>query len=139
MLQDESLSLDRVQAKVEAAAKFGLVILDACRSNPFLTRMVRTGGAKRSVAKGLGGTEPEGNMLVAYSAKHGTVAEDGEGENSPFTRALLTHLEEPGLEVTLLFRRVRDDVREFTQQRQEPFTYGALGSDLLYFKVGPPR
>jgi len=136
---DEALSLDRVQAKVEAAAKFGLVILDACRSNPFIARMARTGGAKRSVAAGLAGTEPEGNMLVAYSAKHGTVAEDGEGENSPFTRAFLAHLEEPGLEVTLLFRRVRDEVRERTQQRQEPFVYGTLGSDLLYFKLGPPR
>ncbi len=136
---DEALSLDRVQAKVEAASKFGLVILDACRNNPFLARMVRTGAAKRSVASGLAGTEPEGNVLVVYSAKHGTEAEDGDGQNSPFTKALLAHLEEPGLEVTLLFRRVRDDVRERTEQRQEPFTYGTLGSDLLFFRPGPPR
>jgi uncharacterized caspase-like protein len=101
--------------------------------------MVRTGAAKRSVASGLAGTEPEGNVLVVYSAKHGTEAEDGDGQNSPFTKALLAHLEEPGLEVTLLFRRVRDDVRERTEQRQEPFTYGTLGSDLLFFRPGPPR
>ena len=103
---DETLSLDRVQAKVQAAGKFGLVILDACRSNPFLSRMARTGRAGRSVGRGLADTEPEGNMLVAYSAKHGTVAEDGVGKHSPFTQALLAHLEEPGLEINLLFRRI---------------------------------
>ena len=52
------------------------IILDSCRNNPFSARMVRTGGA-RSIARGLANIEPEGNVLVSYSAKHGTTASDG--------------------------------------------------------------
>ena len=132
---DEAISLDRVQAKVDAASRFGLVILDACRNNPFLSRMVRAGGATRSVGQGLGVIEPEGNVLVAYAAKHGTFAEDGTEKHSPFTEALLRHIEEPDLEVSILFRRIRDDVRKKTDRRQDPFVYGSLGSELLYFKT----
>lgn len=124
----------RVQAKVDAATKFGLVILDACRNNPFLARMARQGGATRPIGRGLASIEPEGNVLVAYAAKHGTVAEDGSGQNSPFTEALLAHIEEPGLEISILFRKVRDEVRKKTQRRQDPFIYGSLGSELLFFK-----
>ncbi len=134
-VSDEALSLSAVQAKVDAATKLGLVILDACRNNPFLSRMARTGGTTRSVARGLPAIEPEGNVLVAYSAKHGTTADDGTGPHSPFTEALLAHIEEPGLEVTFLFRRIRDQVRTKTDRRQEPFLYGTLGSEPLYFKA----
>ena len=105
---DETLSLTQVQAKVDAATKLGLVILDACRNNPFVSRMVRTGGASRSIGRGLSPIEPEGNVLVAYAAKHGTTADDGTGKHSPFTEALLAHIEEPGLEINFLFRKVRD-------------------------------
>ena len=78
-------------------------------------------------------------MLVAYAAKHGTTAEDGSGEHSPFTEALLGHIEEQGLEINFLFRKVRDRVREKTAKRQEPFLYGSLGSEPLYFKVADAR
>ena len=74
-------------------------------------------------------------MLVAYSAKHGTTALDGEGGHSPFTEALLNDIEEPGLEVNFLFRKVRDEVRSKTQRQQEPFLYGSLSAELLYFKA----
>lgn len=130
---DETIALDRVQAKVDAASKLGLVVLDACRNNPFIARMVRS-RATRSLGRGLASVEPEGNVLVAYAAKHGTAAEDGTQTNSPFTRALLAHMEEPGLEINILFRKVRDAVRKNTQGRQDPFVYGSLGSELLYFK-----
>ena len=63
-------------------------------------------------------------MLVAYAAKGGTVAADGKGRNSPYTQALLAHLEEPGLEVGLMFRKVRDAVLKSTGRKQESFTYG---------------
>ena len=132
---DETISLTQVQAKVDAAAKLGLVILDSCRNNPFAERMVRSLGAGRSLGRGLANIEPEGNVLVAYSAKHGTTASDGVGQNSPFTEALLAHIEEPGLEINFLFRKVRDAVRAKTQRRQEPFLYGSLSSELLYFKA----
>ncbi len=132
---DELMSLDRVQAKVDAASKIGLVILDACRNNPFAARMVRSAGATRAIRPGLASVEPDGNVLVAYAAKHGNVAEDGAGKNSPFTEAILAHIEEPGLEINFLFRRVRDAVRAKTERRQEPFVYGSLGSEPLFFKT----
>jgi tetratricopeptide (TPR) repeat protein len=135
---DEAISLTQVQTKVDAAAKLGLVILDSCRNNPLVERMVRSAGSTRSLgsgARGLASVEPEGNVLVAYSAKHGTVALDGSGQNSPFTEAMLTHIEEPGLEINFLFRKIRDDVRKKTLRRQEPFLYGSLSSEPLYFKA----
>ena len=138
-VEDEAISLSRVQAKVDAASKLGLVILDSCRNSPFLARMTRSGGATRAIGNGLAAIEPEGNVLIAYSAKHGTVAEDGKGQHSPFTEALLAHIEEPGLEINFLFRRVRDEVRKKTERRQEPFLYGSLGSELMFFKNSSTR
>jgi tetratricopeptide (TPR) repeat protein len=136
---DETISLTQVQVKVDAATKLGLVILDACRNNPFTDRMARAGGAARSIGRGLANVEPEGNVLIAYAAKHGTTASDGAGQNSPFTEALLAHVEEPGLEINFLFRKVRDAVREKTGRRQEPFLYGSLSSEPLYFRASISR
>ena len=133
-IADETISLTSVQTKVDSATKLGLVILDSCRNNPFLSRMARSGNIGRSVERGLAIVEPEGNVLVAYSAKHGTTAEDGMGVHSPFTEALLSYIEEPGLEINFLFRKVRDEVRKKTDRRQEPFLYGSLSSEPLYFK-----
>jgi tetratricopeptide (TPR) repeat protein len=131
---DEAISLTSVQTKVDGATKLGLVMLDSCRNNPFISRMARSGSIGRSVERGLAIVEPEGNVLVAYSAKHGTTAEDGSGVHSPFTEALLSYIEEPGLEINFLFRKVRDEVRKKTDRRQEPFLYGSLSSEPLYFK-----
>jgi tetratricopeptide (TPR) repeat protein len=138
-VSDEAISLTQVQAKVDAASKLGLVILDSCRNNPFLEHMSRSFGGTRAIGQGLANVEPEGNVLVAYSAKHGTTALDGEGAHSPFTEALLKHIEEPGLEINFLFRKVRDDVRNKTQRQQEPFLYGSLSAELLYFKAVPAQ
>lgn len=132
----EAVKLDTVLRQVESARKLRLVILDACRNNPLGTKMKRSKGATRSVSRGLKSVEPDGDVLVAFAAKHGTVAEDGSGSNSPYTKALLRHLETPGLEINFLFRRVRDSVRKETSRRQEPFTYGSLGSEAVY--LSPP-
>ena len=132
----EAVSLDLVIRTVEHAGKLRLVILDACRNNPFAARMER-GGATRSIGRGLSRVEPSGEMLVAYAAKEGTVASDGAGRNSPYTAALLRHLEEPGLEVGLMFRKVRDAVLEATGRQQEPFTYGSLSSKGAYLAKPP--
>jgi tetratricopeptide (TPR) repeat protein len=136
---DETIALSRVLEKVENARKLRLVILDACRNNPFVARMVRTGGALRSIGRGLAQVEPEGGVLVAYAAKHGSTAEDGPGANSPFAEALLAHMEDPGLEINFLFRKVRDRVLANTGRRQEPFLYGSLPSESLFFKQAEAR
>jgi tetratricopeptide (TPR) repeat protein len=132
-VEEEAIPLDRVLSKVEGAHKLRLVILDACRDNPFARRLADASGT-RSVGRGLGRVEPTGGILVAYSARDGQVAQDGNGANSPFALALVKHLEEPGVEISLLFRKVRDTVFTGTRGQQEPFTYGSLPAEALFFK-----
>jgi hypothetical protein len=132
----EAMSLRSMLPAVESAGKLGLVILDACRNNPFAARMQRS-IRTRAVSRGLVGIEPSGNVLVAYAAKEGTTAADGAGRNSPFTASLLKHLETPGLEVNFLFRNVRDDVINATKRQQQPFVYGSLSKDAIYLKSPP--
>jgi hypothetical protein len=129
-LEYEAVTLESVVQSVKGARRLRLIILDACRNDPM---PALAGGATRSVgSRGLGVIEPSGDILVAYSAKHGTVAEDGPpGGHSPFAAALLTHLPTPGLDVRLLMGRVRDTVIQATNRRQEPFTYGSIGGDTL--------
>jgi Caspase domain len=135
-VDQEAISLHAVMLMASAASKLGLIILDACRNNPFLRTMKRT-IATRSLSRGLSRIEPENNVLVAYSAKDGTTAADGSGRNSPFTTALLKYLEVPGLEINFLFRDVRDDVIASTGGEQEPFVYGSLSKEAIYFKPPP--
>src|SRR6478752_10673523 len=126
---DEALSLDRVLLAIEPAKRLRLVILDACRDNPFSKVMKRT-VASRAIGQGLAKVEPTSpNMLIAYSAKAGSTAADGDGQNSPFTVALSKHLTTPGLDVRRAFGFVRDEVLKTTSYRQEPFVYGSLGGD----------
>ncbi|PDT88602.1 caspase (peptidase) [Bradyrhizobium sp. Y36] len=126
---DEALSLDRVLVAVEPAKQLRLVILDACRDNPFGKTMKRT-VASRGIGRGLAQVEPTSpNTLIAYSAKAGFTAQDGDGANSPFTVALSRHLTTPGLDVRRAFGYVRDDVLKSTGNKQEPFVYGSLGGE----------
>jgi hypothetical protein len=130
-VHDEALSLDRVLQVLEPARRLRLVILDACRDNPFLRTMTRT-VATRAVSRGLAQVEPSRpNTLIAFAAKAGSLAEDGSGEHSPFTTALLKHIAEPGLDIRLALGRVRDEVLEKTRNGQEPFVYGSLGGSLV--------
>jgi hypothetical protein len=126
---DEAFSLDRILLAIEPAKKLRLVVLDACRDNPFTKGMRRT-VASRSIGRGLAQIEPASpNTLIAYSAKAGSTALDGDARNSPFTLALAKHLTTPGLDVRRAFGFVRDDVLKTTGNRQEPFVYGSLGGD----------
>src|SRR5437016_10494012 len=136
---DEALSLDRVLLAIEPAKKLRLVILDACRDNPFSKNMKRT-VATRAIGQGLAKVEPTSpNMLIAYSAKAGSTALDGDTKNSPFTIALAKHLATPGLDIRRAFGFVRDDVLKATSNRQEPFVYGSLGGDDVPLVPAPVR
>ena len=112
-----------------------LVILDACRNNPFRGRLVRSGAVTRGSLPGLAVVEPEGNVLVAYSAKAGTLAQDGERALSPFAEALVKHVGTPGLDVRLMFGKVRDEVLKTTRRGDEPgqipYVYGSLGGETI--------
>ena len=136
---DEALSLNRVLLAIEPAKQLRLVILDACRDNPFAKSMKRT-VASRAIGQGLAKIEPTSpNMLIAYSAKAGFTAADGDGKNSPFTVALSKHLTTPGLDVRRAFGFVRDDVLKITGNRQEPFVYGSLGGDDVPLVPAPAK
>ena len=121
----EAVSLELVTNAAAAARSFGLVVLDACRDNPFARKM-RRAGATRSIGRGLGRVEPTGGgMMVAYAAKAGTTADDGDGRNSPYTAALLRHLQDAEL-VGEILNKVAASVFEATGGRQEPVAYGRL-------------
>ncbi|MBN9673494.1 caspase family protein [Roseibium aggregatum] len=133
----EAVSLDTVLAALEGARGLRLVLLDACRDNPFVRDMRRT-LATRSIGRGLAEIEVQPGILVSYAAAAGTTALDGAGDHSPYTEGLLTYLEQPGLEINLLFRKVADYVQEKTNRRQVPFEYGRLPGQSIYLKAPEP-
>ena len=132
-VESEAVSLRSISLQVSKARQLGLVILDACRNNPFPAKMQRS-LRTRAVTRGLAPTEPTDNVLVAYAARDGTTASDGDGRNSPFTAALLRNIETPGLEISFLFRNVRDEVMTATKREQQPFVYGSLSKEAIYLK-----
>ena len=128
----EAISLRFAMGQVSGATRLGLVVLDACRNNPFAAKMQRT-SRWRAVERGLSRIEPAtDNVAVVYAAKDGTTADDGNGRNSPFTAALLKYLGTPGLDIRFLFASVRDDVIAATHGQQQPFIYQSLPRAELY-------
>lgn len=147
-IQFEAIPLAQVLSAANAAKKIKLIVLDACRDNPFTPRktdapeqLVQLGStagapiASRSTnGRGLAEVKVSGATLVVYAAKDGQVALDGEGGNSPFAVAMVQRLGTPGVEINKIFRLVRDDVMEATAGRQEPYTYGSLpGKEDFFF------
>jgi uncharacterized caspase-like protein len=131
-VQYEAVALEQVIGSVEGARKLGMVVLDACRENPFVAQMRMT-VASRSIGRGLTSVEPRRGTLVAFAAKHGQIALDGDGGNSPFVSALIRHMQTPGIEINMVFRLVRDEVLTATNNSQEPFVYGTLPAQDFYF------
>lgn len=141
-IADQGVPTSAVLHSVSEARQLRIVILDACRNNPFPG--VAGISPLKSVPRSDAGSQPisppraDRGTLIVYSAKDGFPALDGKAnENSPFARALLDHLATPGLEVGMLFRRVRDSVVDWTEGRQEPQTYGSLSSMPFFLGVGP--
>jgi tetratricopeptide (TPR) repeat protein len=131
--ESQAVALEQVIAAVSGAHKLRLVMLDACRDNPFEKTMQHT-MALKLVSKGLSNIEPEAGFMVVYAAKHGETALDGDAQNSPFAIALAREIKVPKLEVRRLFDIVRDDVWKATNRQQQPFTYGSLpGREDFYF------
>lgn len=127
----EAVPLDMMIFAAGGAKRLSMVIVDACRNNPFAAS-IEPGNSTRSIGRGLSAVEPSKNTLVAYAAKEGTTAADGEGRNSPYAAALISSLKEPGLEVGLMMRQVRDAVLDQTNGAQEPFVYGSLSADRIF-------
>lgn len=148
VLKDESdldfdaIKLDTVMRQLLRDAKVKIVILDACRDNPLAAQLSRSMGAARSrslnPASGMAAVDAQGasGTLIAFATAPGNVAADGQGEHSPFTQALLTHLETPNLDIDLMMKRVRGDVSKSTGEHQQPWTNSSLTSE-FFMKTGP--
>ncbi|MGC9418558.1 MAG: caspase family protein [Rhodovulum sp.] len=134
-IQTQAVSLDDFLRAVDRARRMRIVILDSCRDNPF-GDLIDLDAPLAAGQAGLAPPSPERGTLVAYAARDGQVALDGEGRNSPFALALVDRLGQPGLEISLMFRQVRDAVLARTGNRQEPHTYGALPGAPFYL-AGP--
>jgi tetratricopeptide (TPR) repeat protein len=130
--ETEAVALEQVLAAVGGARGLRLVMLDACRDNPFADTMQHT-IAMKLVDKGFSNIEPSAGFMVVYAAKHGETALDGEGQDSPFATAVAREIKEH-VEVRKLFDIIRDDVWNVTKHRQQPFTYGSPpGREDFYF------
>lgn len=136
----EAIPLNLPMGELAGARKLGILILDACRNNPFVDRLTRSGSNRNQAHPGFGSVDDTpSDTLVAMATRADQLAEDGTGDHSPFSAALLQHLQTPGLELSLFFRNVRDTVKQATNGRQEPFVYGSLGATPFYFNPRPPN
>jgi uncharacterized caspase-like protein len=151
----QAIPLAEVLAALEGARKLKLVLLDACRDNPFeaqaaapsmplavaSTRGADNDGGSRSLSQSLGKDHglaqirTDNGTLVFFAAKEGQLALDGDGSDSPFAVAVIQRLATPGVEINKLFRLVRDDVTEATAGRQEPYVYGSLPDQQDFYFV----
>ena len=136
----ETMELSDVVELSEKASATSVVFLDACRDNPLARDLVRAMGAARSgaVGRGLAQVEIGVGTLIAYATQPGNVALDGTGRNSPFTTALLAHIETPGLEVNQFMNRVRQSVLVATENRQVPWTHSSLTGDVFFSRRAEP-
>lgn len=138
-LNYEVLDVGVILAELDQGKRTNIVILDACRHNPLAEKMARSmpaaGRSIGGIGQGLARIDGAVGTLIAYSTKDGTQARDGEGRNSPYTKALLKHIDTPGLPVEAMFKRVRETVRAETGDEQTPWEYGSLIGGDFYFNV----
>lgn len=128
-----SISLPEILEQLDGVEKIGMVFLDAARNDPF------NEAAKRQLPSGLKKqVEEPKNILISYATGAGRKVADGDGRNSPFTAALLKHVEEPGLELIALMKRVRDDVVRSTAGEQVP-TFYISAADEAYLVAALPK
>lgn len=138
-LDFSAVKVDLVLRQMEREPRVKIVILDACRDNPFEKQLARSMGKTRStkgLSRGLAEISPAGGTLIAFATDPGDVALDGEGKHSPFTTALLRHLQTPGLEIGVMMTRVRGDVFRETKERQRPWTNTSLTGE-FYLQSAP--
>lgn len=129
-LEFEAVDAGRVTAEMEAAGnRLNILILDACRDNPFSKRT-------KSLAKGLAQMTAPVGTIIAYATAPGTVADDGPGQNGIYTGALIKAISVPGVRIEDVFKRVRSEVRKATADRQIPWEVSSLEGD-FYFSGGP--
>jgi uncharacterized caspase-like protein len=132
----ETVAIENVRAALDRSNGIKIMILDACRSNPVAEKLARLSGPATSSpmpanerTRGLERIDKTQGLIVAYATGADEVALDGQARNSPFTTAFLRRLNEPGLEIEMMFRRIANDVNVATDGRQRPETYVSLVSE----------
>ncbi|MHB9361776.1 caspase family protein [Mesorhizobium sp. LNJC403B00] len=132
-LEKTSLPLEEVRDAVAATAKVGLIVLDACRSDPFTAGNGDGRGATSlikdlvdKIKPGLGRVGKAENILFAFSAAPGETAADGTGANSPFTAALTKYLGTDGLEIRSVLTLVQQEVYDLSRGKQLPYVESGL-------------
>ena len=113
-----------LEQMAEAKNRVNIVVLDACRNNPFERRM-------RGASRGLAAVDAARGTLVAYATAPGSVAADGDGKNGLYTEELLEALREPGLKIEEVFKRVRINVARRSKGAQTPWESSSLTGDLV--------
>ena len=125
-----TIGLSDIQGEMEGSGRTAIIILDACRDNPFTSALAQ--GGRSLGGRGLRRTETTAPAsLIVYSTQPNNIALDGTGRNSPFTAALLKHVGTPGLEVRQMVSRVRGDVLAATDQKQTPWDSSSLVGDVF--------
>ena len=137
-LRFETVALDDVLAALDGAKGTRMMLLDACRDNPFLAAM-KAKDNSRGWRSGLSEIEAPSGGVIAYAARGGQVALDGLGRNSPFTSAILSNLGKSGIDLQFQLRAVRENVIEQTGGRQEPYISAALPSAPVYLVADEPE
>ncbi len=123
-LEFEAVEADKLYQYMAGDNRTSIVLLDACRNNPFSRSFSRSLGATRAALVGQGLASPNvigGNILIGFATAPGDVAADGDDGNSPFTQALLKHFPEQGVEIEQLMKEVKADVYARTNGRQRPW------------------
>ena len=129
----QTIDANIVLSAISGSKKLRVLILDACRDNPFASQMKRM-MSSRSISRGLARMETVAGQLISFAAAAGQLARDGEGKHSPFALALAKRIsQDPPIEVRRLFDFVRDDVMQQTNKKQQPFTYHSLPARLDFY------
>ncbi|MDP3410981.1 caspase family protein [Bosea sp. (in: a-proteobacteria)] len=120
-VQYETTRLNDVVTALNFSRGVKIMVLDACRNNPFVGQLAKRQATRGfAVGSGLAPVARAQGMVIAYATQANDVAADGAGRNSPFTAALVREIEQPGLEVATMFRRVQKSVYDATNGRQTP-------------------
>ncbi len=136
-LEFETIKFNLIIELMNESGRTSIALLDACRNNPLARNFTRKLSKTRAALVGSGLAAPSlagGQLLIGFATSPNEVALDGETENSPFTAALLRHMETPGLEIELMLKRVKSDVYEETGGNQSPWNNSALRREFYFVK-----
>ena len=134
-LDFEAMPVNLVMATMQDRAKTNLLFLDACRNNPMTRSLARSLGTRSSIiGRGLARIGAGTGTFVSFATEPGNVALDGDGENSPYTEALVRHLGSPGKGLAETMVQVRKDVIDSTDGKQVPWEHSSLTGPVVLEK-----